>query len=102
FLFNSYYEGEGPRIARDTRGLLSRPSLDEVLDYRAHVDAGMARLRDDPACAALIELGLAHEQQHQELLLTDIKHALFQNPLGPAMRAPPADGEPAHRGTPER
>jgi ergothioneine biosynthesis protein EgtB len=85
FLFNSYYEGEGARIARASRGMLSRPSLEEVLAYRAHVDAGMARLLDDPACAPLIELGLAHEQQHQELLLTDIKHALFQNPLGPAM-----------------
>jgi ergothioneine biosynthesis protein EgtB len=85
FLFNSYYEGEGPRIARDARGMLSRPSLAEVLAYRAHVDAGMARLLGDPACAPLVELGLAHEQQHQELLLTDIKHALLQNPLGPAM-----------------
>ena len=85
FLFNSYYEGEGPRIARDARGLLSRPSLDEVLAYRAHVDAGMQRLFDNPLCTPLIELGLAHEEQHQELLVTDIKHALFQNPLGPAM-----------------
>ena len=85
FLFNSYYEGEGARIARASRGMLSRPSLEEVLAYRAQVDAGMARLLDDPACAPLVELGLAHEQQHQELLLTDIKHALFQNPLGPGM-----------------
>ena len=85
FLFNSYYEGEGPRIARGQRGMLSRPTLQEVVQWRAHVDAAMDGLLDDPALAPLIELGIAHEQQHQELLLTDIKHALFQNPLGPAM-----------------
>ncbi|WP_428028237.1 ergothioneine biosynthesis protein EgtB [Altererythrobacter sp.] len=85
FLFNSYYEAEGERVARFSRGMLSRPSLDEVLEWRAHVDAAMETLlaRDD--IAPLIQLGLAHEQQHQELLLTDIKHALFQNPVGPAM-----------------
>ena len=95
FLFNSYYEAEGERIARFARGMLSRPSLDEVLHWRAHVDKAMAPLLDDPAHAGLIELGLAHEQQHQELLITDIKHALFQNPLGPAMwdgEAAPAPG----------
>ena len=85
FLFNSYYEAEGERIARFSRGLLSRPSLDEVLAYRAHVDMAMEPLLDDLAHAELIALGIAHEQQHQELLLADIKHALFQNPLGPAM-----------------
>ena len=85
FLFNSYYEAEGPRISRFARGMLSRPTLGEVLAYRGHVDAAMAGLLDDPDCAELIALGLAHEQQHQELLLTDIKHALFQNPLGPAL-----------------
>ena len=85
FLFNSYYEAEGERIARFSRGLLSRPSLAQVMDYRAYVDAAMADALDDPACAELIELGLAHEQQHQELLLTDIKHALWSNPLGPAL-----------------
>jgi ergothioneine biosynthesis protein EgtB len=85
YLFNSYYEAEGPRLERAARGMLSRPSLADVRAYRAHVDGAMARLLEDPACAALVELGLAHEQQHQELLLTDIKHALFQNPLGPAM-----------------
>ena len=85
FLHNSYYEAEGERIARFSRGLLSRPSLDEVCDYRAHVTAAMAPLLDDPDHRPMIELGLSHEQQHQELLLTDIKHALFQNPVGPAM-----------------
>lgn len=85
FIHNSYYEAEGERIARFSRGMLTRPSLDEILAYRAYVDEQMAQLLDDPAHAELIELGLAHEQQHQELLLTDIKHALFQNPLGPAM-----------------
>jgi ergothioneine biosynthesis protein EgtB len=96
FLFNSYYEAEGERIARLSRGLLSRPSLAEVLAYRTHVDAGMGRLLDDPVCAALIELGLAHEQQHQELLLTDIKHAFSCNPLGPALFAAPGS-TPARR-----
>ena len=85
FLFNSYYEAEGERILRARRGMLSRPTLAEILGWRAHVDAAMPALLADPAQAGLIELGVAHEQQHQELLLTDIKHALFQNPLGPAM-----------------
>ncbi|MBF7013310.1 ergothioneine biosynthesis protein EgtB [Novosphingobium resinovorum] len=84
FLFNSYYEAEGPRHARPQRGMLSRPSLDEVLAYRAHVDAHVELLLDRPELAALIELGLNHEQQHQELMLTDVKHALSLNPLAPA------------------
>ncbi len=85
FLFNSYYEAEGARIARTARGMLSRPTLDEVLEWRSVVTEAMLPLMDDPALAGLITLGIAHEQQHIELLLTDIKHALFQNPLGPAM-----------------
>ncbi|MEO1220867.1 MAG: ergothioneine biosynthesis protein EgtB [Pseudomonadota bacterium] len=85
FLFNSYYEAEGARIARFSRGMLSRPTLEEVLDWRLHVDATMEGMLGDPELTDLIELGIAHEQQHIELLLTDIKHALFQNPLGPAM-----------------
>ena len=85
FLFNSYYEAEGARIGRAARGMLSRPTLAQVLDWRAVVTDAMAPLLDDPALAGLIALGIAHEQQHIELLLTDIKHALFQNPLGPAM-----------------
>lgn len=93
FLFNSYYEAEGARISRAARGLLSRPTLAEVLEWRAAVNDAMSPLLDNPALAGLIALGIAHEQQHTELLLTDIKHALFQNPLGPAMwegGAPPA------------
>ncbi len=87
FLFNSYYEAEGPRHARAARGLLSRPSLDEIRDWRARIDEAIAPLVDRPDLASLVELGIAHEQQHQELLLMDIKHAFAQNPLGPAYRA---------------
>ncbi|MGL3820309.1 ergothioneine biosynthesis protein EgtB [Sphingopyxis sp. R3-92] len=87
YLFNSYYEAEGPRHARPQRGLLTRPSLDDVRDWRTHVDAAVqdALPRLSPAALALVELGVQHEQQHQELLLTDIKHLFAQNPLGPAM-----------------
>ena len=85
FVFNSYYEAEGERIARFSRGMLSRPTLDEIRAWRAHVDAAMAPLFAREELAPLIELGISHEQQHQELLLTDIKHDLFQNPLGAAM-----------------
>jgi ergothioneine biosynthesis protein EgtB len=88
FLFNSYYEAVGPRAARHERGLISRPSVEEVRAYRGHVDVAMARLLAEPAAkvAALVELGLNHEQQHQELLLMDIKHVLSRNPLLPAYR----------------
>ena len=85
FLFNSYYEAEGARLGRFSRGMLSRPTLEEIGEWRAHVTRAMEPLLDNPAHADLIELGIAHEQQHIELLLTDIKHALFQNPLGVAM-----------------
>lgn len=87
FLFNSYYEAEGPRHARPRRGLLTRPSLDGVRDWRAHVDAALldALAALSPAARALVELGIHHEQQHQELLLTDVKHLFAQNPLGPAV-----------------
>ncbi len=95
FLFNSYYEAEGDRIARGNRGLITRPTLDHVLEWRAHVDREMEALLDDPACADLIEIGIAHEQQHIELLLTDIKHAFSKNPLGPAMWDRPARQAPA-------
>ncbi len=88
-LFNSYYESLGPRHARPQRGLLSRPSLAEVKAYRAHVDAALADLLPvaPPEAEALIELGCHHEQQHQELLLTDILHAFSCNPLLPAYHA---------------
>jgi hypothetical protein len=86
-LFNSYYETVGPQHPRPARGLLSRPSLDEVLAYRAHVDDAMAaclqRARGDAALAARIELGLNHEEQHQELILTDVLHLLSRNPMQP-------------------
>ncbi len=87
FLFNSYYEAEGARHARDARGLITRPTLDEVRAYRAHVDAALgAALPDLPADArALVELGCRHEQQHQELLQTDILHLFSRNPLEPAL-----------------
>ncbi|PNQ76674.1 ergothioneine biosynthesis protein EgtB [Erythrobacter sp. SAORIC-644] len=85
FVFNSYYETEGERIARFSRGMLSRPTLSDIVEWRKHVDAAMDDLLGREELAPLIELGLSHEQQHQELLLTDIKHALFQNPLGVKM-----------------
>jgi ergothioneine biosynthesis protein EgtB len=87
FLFNSYYEAEGPRHARSDRGMLARPALSELLAWRSHVDDAMAALVERPDLADLIALGLAHEQQHQELLLTDIKHAFWTNPLGPSYAA---------------
>ncbi|TFW35686.1 ergothioneine biosynthesis protein EgtB [Massilia horti] len=87
-LFNSYYNGIGSRHPRPQRGLLTRPSLDEVHQYRADVERRMAQLLAapcaDPGLGALVELGLQHEQQHQELMLTDVKHLLAQNPLSPA------------------
>jgi len=94
YLFNSYYEAEGPRQPRPHRGLITRPSVAEILAYRAHVDAAVTRLADRcgegdwPRIAAIMELGCQHEQQHQELMLTDIKHVLFQNPFAPAYAKP--------------
>ena len=91
-LFNSYYNSVGEQYARPQRGLLSRPGLAEVLAYRRNVDLGVLALLDDPAripaaMNAVIELGLHHEQQHQELILTDVKHALSHNPLRPAYQS---------------
>lgn len=88
YLFNSYYEALGPRHPRMNRGMLTRPSLNQVLDYRQHIDASMLILLShtevlSPQALTLIELGLNHEQQHQELLLTDVLHLLFCNPMLP-------------------
>jgi len=94
YLFNSYYEAAGPRHPRPERGLLSRPTVDVVAAYRDHVGAAMARFARRAteaaweAAAPLIELGIHHEQQHQELVLMDIKHVFSINPLLPAYQAP--------------
>lgn len=87
FLFNSYYEAEGRRHARDRRGMITRPTLDEVLAYRAYVDAALlSALPDLPdAACELVALGCHHEEQHQELLVTDILHLFGENPLEPAL-----------------
>jgi hypothetical protein len=90
FLFNSYYVAAGPRHARPQRGLITRPNADDVAAYRAHVDAAIERLiettadNDADRVFSIVEIGLNHEQQHQELLLTDILHAFAQNPTNPA------------------
>lgn len=92
-LFNSYYQAAGPMHARPRRGLLSRPGLAQVLAYRETIDAAMGDYLQrelDLTALAVVELGLQHEQQHQELILTDIQHAFAQNPLQPALRALPA------------
>src|SRR5690606_40492926 len=112
YLFNSYYEAVGSRHPRPRRGLLSRPTVGEVIAYRRRVDDALFALLDGPLPASAldtIELGVQHEQQHQELLLTDLLHLFAQNPLRPAYRAlaatggagpapdpaPPAAGRPA-------
>jgi ergothioneine biosynthesis protein EgtB len=94
-LFNSYYQSVGKQHPRPRRGLLTRPSLDEVVSYRKYVDEAVVSLFDkmgeaDEAQLDLIELGLHHEQQHQELMLTDVKHLLSCNPLRPAYRDCPS------------
>jgi dimethylhistidine N-methyltransferase len=96
FLFNSYYEAVGPRQPRPQRGLLTRPSAADVMAYRAHVDAAMDRLlAEESGGEELLELGLAHEEQHQELILMDVLHLFAQSPLRPAYAPPrssPANG----------
>src|SRR6202795_3268326 len=93
FLFNSYYVAAGPRHARPQRGLIARPNGDDVTAYRAHVDGAVERLIEQvtPADAErvfeIVEIGLHHEQQHQELLITDILHAFAQNPTDPVYDA---------------
>ncbi|MDQ0590121.1 ergothioneine biosynthesis protein EgtB [Variovorax paradoxus] len=96
YLFNSYYEALGPRHPRPQRGLLTRPSVDEVQAYRSHVDEAVLALLDNSAgeidwaaIEPIVTLGLHHEQQHQELLLTDILHAFSCNPLLPAYKPAP-------------
>jgi ergothioneine biosynthesis protein EgtB len=93
YLFNSYYEGEGARHERAKRGMLSRPSLEEVYRYREHVDAALLDALDTLSAAArdLVELGIHHEQQHQELMLMDILATLAENPLAPAIWDPLPD-----------
>ena len=105
YCFNSYYESQGPRQPRPKRGVLTRPSSDRVMAYRAHIDAGLIKLfangvEPGSEVARLIEVGINHEQQHQELLLTDILALFAANPLRPAYRtrrpraATPDPGEP--------
>jgi ergothioneine biosynthesis protein EgtB len=95
-LFNSYYNGIGEKHPRPQRGLLTRPSIQEVKAYRRNVDQRMAALiaqsSSSDALAELIELGVQHEQQHQELMLTDVKHLLSMNPLAPAYSDLPFEG----------
>jgi ergothioneine biosynthesis protein EgtB len=98
YLFNSYYEAVGPRHPRPQRGMITRPGIDEILAYRRHVSDSMAELIDSGrADDSLVELGINHEQQHQELILMDIKHALSLNPLFPVY-APerPVSDRPTH------
>ncbi|MBI3528261.1 MAG: ergothioneine biosynthesis protein EgtB [Betaproteobacteria bacterium] len=101
-LFNSYYNGVGEKHPRAQRGLLTRPALHEVLLYRKEVNERMeklfAHLGDDEAFCTLVDLGLHHEQQHQELILTDVKHLLSLNPLKPAYREQGEEDTPAPNG----
>ncbi len=106
YLFNSYYEALGPRHPRPQRGMLSRPTAAEVAAYRRHVDDGLGRLLDGADAQTLrtveplLRLGLNHEQQHQELLLTDILHLLSLNPLDPVYRETPEEPPAAEPGPP--
>ncbi len=102
FLFNSYYNAVGERTPRGERGLLTRPTVREIRDYRRHVDLAVRSFLEDPGKVSerareILELGLNHEQQHQELILTDLKHLLSLNPLRPAYRADAAPYSSAYR-----
>jgi probable methyltransferase len=102
YLFNSYYEAVGPRHPRPARGLVTRPGIEAVRDYRRHVDAHMRRFIAaglDAEHEALLRLGLAHEEQHQELLVMDVQHLFAQSPLKPAFDPawPPVEAGPAGR-----
>ena len=92
YLFNSYYEGAGPRHPRARRGMITRPGIDEIARYRGAVDEATVDLLSargaEPEIAERVELGLHHEQQHQELILMDLRHVLWQNPRYPAYREP--------------
>jgi len=108
FIFNSYYQSFGERVQRDTRGTLSRPTVKEVYAYRRFVDERLRAFLEKAdegvlaEVAPLVELGLHHEQQHQELLVTDIKHILGSNPLLPAYMADPRPQAAAPVGSPGR
>ncbi len=101
YLFNSYYNAIGEQFPRPRRGVLSRPTVKQVFDYRRHVDAEILRLLDTVELPAIKDLeslfilGLQHEQQHQELMLTDIKHVFSQNPMYPVYRELDQTGEPS-------
>ncbi|MGF1508679.1 MAG: ergothioneine biosynthesis protein EgtB [Myxococcota bacterium] len=107
YLFNSYYEAMGARQPRPLRGLLSRPGVERVLEYRREIDRRLIQLVEDAAerdwaeISRRITLGLHHEQQHQELLLMDIKHVFSSNPLQPVFRAP-AESRPSASAAPAR
>jgi len=102
FLFNSYYEAVGERHARPRRGMITRPGIAEIAAYRAHVDAAMQAfiLTCDASLFPLIELGLNHEEQHQELIVTDIKHGFAQNPTFPVY-APDTNAERVEKAAPK-
>src|SRR5262249_39924532 len=95
YLFNSYYNAVGPMHCRPKRGLISRPTVTETFEYRRQIDDAMCALLDSltgsswRSVRSILELGLNHEQQHQELILTDLKHLFAQNPLRPIYRASP-------------
>ncbi|MCM2370471.1 ergothioneine biosynthesis protein EgtB [Aporhodopirellula aestuarii] len=105
-LFNSYYNSVGQPFPRNRRGQISRPGLNETIDYRRHVDDAVTELLSEselsPSQLSVLELGLNHEQQHQELMFTDVKHALASNPLHPIYAEDPFDSTTAPKASPLR